>query len=272
MKHFVLDLDKCNGCYCCQVVCKDEHVANDWTPYTKPQPDVGQFWIKLHETVRGSVPKVKVSYFPQMCLHCTEAQCMAACQTEGAIYRRPDGLVIIDPLICTGCKRCQDACSHEAIYFNEDLNIAQKCTGCAHLLDDGWSEPRCVDACPTNALRYEEESDLKDQIQAAEPMNCGGSGGALVHYLNMPKGFVAGTVYDPVEKEVVFGATCTLVGADNTVFQTETDDFGDFWFRDVVEGQTYHLTVEKGGASKAIGNIVAGKGNNLGDIPMRVPV
>ena len=43
-----------------------------------------------------------------------------------------------------------DACPYDVIFFNEDLNLAQKCTGCAHLLDDGWAEPRCADACPTD--------------------------------------------------------------------------------------------------------------------------
>ena len=62
MKAFVMDLAICNGCYCCQIACKDEHVANDWTPYAKPQPDYGQFWMKMEEKVRGTVPKVKVSY------------------------------------------------------------------------------------------------------------------------------------------------------------------------------------------------------------------
>jgi len=54
-----MDLSICNGCYCCQIACKDEHCANDWTPYAKPQPDYGQFWLKIKETVRGTVPKVK---------------------------------------------------------------------------------------------------------------------------------------------------------------------------------------------------------------------
>ncbi len=49
-----------------------------------------------------------------------------------------------------------------------DLNIAQKCTWCAHLLDKDWKEPRCVDACPTGALTFGEEADLKDLIAKAE--------------------------------------------------------------------------------------------------------
>ncbi len=82
-----------------------------------------------------------------------------------AIYKREDGLVIIDPVKCTGCKSCVDACPYGVIYFNDDLNLAQKCTGCAHLLDSGWKEPRCVDACPTLALKFMEESEAKELHQ-----------------------------------------------------------------------------------------------------------
>ncbi len=95
MKVFVHDSSYCNGCYCCQIACKDEHVANDWTPYAKPQPEIGQFWLKLTETVRGQVPRVKVAYYPILCNHCQDAPCMDACKIEGAIYRRADGLVKI---------------------------------------------------------------------------------------------------------------------------------------------------------------------------------
>ena len=31
-KVMVIDITKCNGCYNCQISCKDEHVGNDWTP------------------------------------------------------------------------------------------------------------------------------------------------------------------------------------------------------------------------------------------------
>ena len=67
-----------------------------------------------------------------------------------------DGMVIIDTVKCTGCRNCVDACPYDVIFFNENLNLAQKCTGCAHLLDDGWAEPRCADACPTEAIIIEE--------------------------------------------------------------------------------------------------------------------
>jgi len=88
--------------------------------------DTGQFWMKMNEYVRGTVPKVKMSYVPVLCMHCDDAPCIPACPIEGAIYRRDDGLVIIDPKKCTGCMNCVDACPYGCIYFNEDLNLAQK--------------------------------------------------------------------------------------------------------------------------------------------------
>ena len=152
------------------------------------------------EYVRGTVPKVKMHYVPSLCNHCDEAACMAACKVEGAIYKREDGLVIIDPEKCTGCKSCVDACPSHAIYMNENLNIAQKCTGCAHLLDAGWTEPRCVDACPTGALKFLDEDEAKELIAGAETSYTRPETKPRVYYLNIPKKFIGGTVYDPVDE------------------------------------------------------------------------
>ena len=46
-KVMIIDIAICNGCHNCQIACKDEHCANDWTPIAKPQPDTGQFWNKV---------------------------------------------------------------------------------------------------------------------------------------------------------------------------------------------------------------------------------
>jgi len=269
MKVFVVDVSVCNGCYCCQIACKDEHVGNDWTPYAKPQPDTGQFWLKLNEFVRGTVPKVKMHYLPVLCMHCDNAPCMKACPVEGAIYKNNDGLVIIDPVKCTGCKNCVDSCPYGAIYFNEGLNLAQKCTGCAHLLKDGWKEPRCVDACPTQALKFGEESEMSEYINKAEIMKPELGTRPRVYYLNIPGKFVAGTIYDPVKKEVIIGAACTLTDIkNNEKYTTVTDDFGDFWFEKLKES-TYSLKIEKDGKIHKIDSISTEKDVNLGDLPLQ---
>lgn len=268
MKAFVIDLSICNGCYACHVACKDEHVANDWSPIAKPQPDVGQFWLKIDEQVRGTIPKVKVAYRPHICMHCDNPSCITGCPTEGAIYKREDGLVIIDPAKCTGCKLCVDACPYEVIYFNEDLNLAQKCTGCAHLIDDGWKVPRCADNCPTEAIKFAEEEDLADLIAQSEVIEPELGLKPRVYYKGIMRRFIAGTLYDPNEKEVVIGATLTLTNSEGKVWTEASDNFGDFWFKDLAENATFDLKIEKDGKVKVFENISTENDVNLGDIPL----
>jgi ferredoxin len=86
-KVFVIDVGRCNGCYGCQIACKDEHVGNDWTPIAKPQPDTGQFWMKMTENVRGTIPKVKVHYMGIMCMHCDNAPCMKHARLKALFTR-----------------------------------------------------------------------------------------------------------------------------------------------------------------------------------------
>ena len=271
MKTFIVNVARCNGCYSCQMSCKDEHCGNDWSPYAKPQPDWGQLWGRIEEIEMGSTPKVKVAYTFIPCQHCSDATCIASCPV-GAISRRDDGLVIIDPKTCTGCRNCLniEACPYNVIFFNEGLNIAQKCTGCAHLLDRSngyWTEPRCVDSCATTALKFGDESDLNTEIANSAILHPEYGLHPRVHYQNLPKKFVAGTVYDPSTKEVVIGATCTLTGGDGTLTAT-TDGFGDFWFKGLSEG-TFSLKIEANGKSKVIDSIsTEEKCINLDDIAL----
>jgi len=265
-KTFVIDVGRCCGCYNCQLACKDEHAGNDWTPYAKPQPDTGQFWMKIQENVCGTVPKVKMHYIPLLCQHCDNAPCIASCQ-DGAITKRNDGLVLIDPETCTGCRDCLTACPYGVIYFNEELNLAQKCTGCAHLLDGGYELPRCVEACPTDAIAFGEEEDLKDQIAGADTLQPETGCRPRVYYRNIPGKFISGTVYDPVEKEVVTGARCLLTSGGKRL-ETFTDVYGDFWFKDLAIGK-YDVAIEaKGFEGTYFSALDTAQDVNLGDIAL----
>jgi Fe-S-cluster-containing dehydrogenase component len=269
-KVMIIDINKCNGCYNCQLSCKDEHVGNDWTPIAKPQPDTGHFWYKITEIVQGSVPKVRVRYMHDLCQHCDAAPCIAACNHR-ALYKRDDGIVILDPEKCRGSRACISACPYKAIYYNTDLNISQKCTFCAHLLDDGWTEPRCVQSCPTDALIFGEESELGDLIAKAELLNPGLKTGPRVYYIGLPnKYFIAGEVYDPDADECLEGAVVTLTDAAGIErARLETDVFGDFWFERQTPGR-YSLEITMPGyAAKSIDEIDASKDVNVGSIELR---
>jgi hypothetical protein len=163
--------------------------------------------------------------------------------------------------------------------MNDALQIAQKCTGCAHLLDAGWKEPRCVDACPTGALKFMEESDAVELTAGAEVLRPEDELRPRVYYRNLPKKFIAGTVYDPVRKEVVRAATCTLARQDDgdagdaardgaRERRTRTDGFGDFWFEGLGVG-TYSLEIVADGfPPKSLVGLSTERDINLGDIPL----
>lgn len=267
-KVFAIDVAKCNGCYSCQIVCKDEHCSNDWRPYAAPQPELGHFWMKIDERTRGQVPVVKVSYIPVLCAHCEDAPCAKACPSD-AFTRREDGLLLIDPEKCTGCGSCVPACPQGSIFMNAESNIAQKCTGCAHLLDNGWSVPRCVDACSHEAILYVEESEIADRIKASEFYPPVEALQPKVYYLNLPKRFVAGAVVDLSADELVIGATVSIQGADGYSATCTTDEFGDFIFEQI-PAQSYTVSISADGyADTTLQADVTAQDLTVGDIEVK---
>lgn len=194
-----IDISKCVGCYNCFLACRDEFAGNTYPGYSAAQPMRGLNWMKVNEVERGQYPHVKVDYVPVTCAHCDSAACVKLDQS-GAVYRRPDGIVMIDPDKAKGNKDLIKLCPYRQIEWNEELQIAQKCTFCAHLLDAGEPEPRCVESCPSGALVF---GDLDDPASAVarvltaggfEPLRSEYGMGEKVLYKGLPKRFVAGTV------------------------------------------------------------------------------
>ena len=264
-KVFCIDVSRCSGCYNCQFACKDEHCNNEWLPYAKKQPLIGQFWLKVEEHIQGTKPKLKMHYIPVLCNHCEHPACMEAAE-NGAVYKREDGLVIIDPKKAAGQRRIMEACPYGSIYWNETLNLPQKCTGCAHLLAIG-RKPRCVDVCHTGAIQFGEENEFQDFIQGAQVLKPETGQGPKVYYRNIPGQFIGGTVYDPIEEVVIRNAQCHLSMGART-WDTFTDYFGDFWFRDLPVG-VFDLTIKAPGfARKNFFGLDTSHSLNLDDIPL----
>jgi tetrathionate reductase subunit B len=269
MKAILIDITRCNGCFNCQIACKDEHVDNDWSPYAKPQPDMGHFWMRVNEVERGVVPKVKVSYVPKLCMQCENPPCEKVAR-DGAVYRRKDGIVIIDPEKSKGQRKILESCPYGYIFWNKELNIPQKCTFCAHLLDQGWKEPRCVEACCTGAMIFGEYDQLKDIInkRKAEILNPEFGLKPRVYYIGLPKRFVAGTVLCQKIGEALENAKVTLSNlSTRESITTKVDNYGDFEYEGLEIGAKFSVLIEKAGyQTKLIEPVHTEKDAYLGEI------
>ena len=162
--NLVIDVALCHDCNDCFLADKDEFVGNDFPPYSVAQPWSGHRWMNIERKERGQYPIVQVAYLPMPCMHCDAAPCLTA---DGAVYKRDDGLVIIDPVKAKGRKEIVDSCPYGAIYWNDEAGVAQKCTGCVHLLEDGWTETRCSQVCPTEAIKLVLAEDAEMAKRAA---------------------------------------------------------------------------------------------------------
>ena len=237
-----IDIEKCENCNNCFLACKDEHYDNDWLPHTLAQPRHGHRWMNILTKEQGRFPCISVAYLPRPCFHCADAPCVKKAP-NGEIYKRPDGIVLVDPEKSKDRKELVSACPHGAIWWNEENRTPQKCTLCAHLLDDGWQQPRCAQACPTGALTFQKipREDLGEYIRSngletidgAPPPSAGET--PIVLYKNLAlytKCFIAGSVATGKGgiEDCVQGVTVELFQKGSLIARETTDAFGDFRF------------------------------------------
>ncbi|MGH8302151.1 MAG: 4Fe-4S dicluster domain-containing protein, partial [Steroidobacteraceae bacterium] len=83
--------------------------------------------------------------------------------------RAEDGIVLIDPEICIGCKLCSWACPYGAREFDETNGIMRKCTLCVDRIHDvtlppAEREPACVAACPSRARHFGDLADPQSAV------------------------------------------------------------------------------------------------------------
>jgi Fe-S-cluster-containing dehydrogenase component len=263
----VVDVTRCDGCYNCFIACKDEHCNQAYPGYTAAQPMTGQTWMKIIGKERGQFPKVKQDYVAEPCMQCENPGCMAG--SDGAVYKRADGIVLVDPVKAKGDKSVVSKCPYRVIYWNEVEQVGQKCTFCAHLLDAGWKEPRCVEACPTGTLIFGDLDDPNSEVakawKKAEAMHPEYKLGEKVRFIGLPKNFVAGSVAYGDKDECAAGVTVTLQGENSSV-TTITDAFGDFEFEGLPDNGTYKVIVSAAGYPAQELTVKTGTSINLGDI------
>jgi Fe-S-cluster-containing dehydrogenase component len=250
--NLIIDIAKCSNCSNCLLACKDEHAGNDFPGYSAPQPKLGHRWIDIVKKERGQAPMVDVAYLPVMCQHCENAPCMNEA-TRGAVYRRPDGIVMIDPVKAKGRRDIAGACPYGAVWWNEELELPQKWFFDAHLLDRGAAEPRCVEVCPTGAMRAVKADDAHmaaiardEQLQVLRP---GLGTRPHVYYKSLDlftKCFIGGSVavVSGGIAECAAGAGVSLIKDGAVIARQVADNFGDFKFDGLEpDSGTYQVSI-----------------------------
>ena len=153
----VIDLERCIGCHTCTIACKVENSI-----------EVGS-GIRVEtaggahpDSPAGKYPQLSMYYLPVACMHCDQLPCRDACPI-GAIYQRPDGIVLIDEQRCDGCQECLAACPYQALVYDPERAVVRKCNLCFERLDQGF-EPFCALCCGTEAIFFGDLADPKSKV------------------------------------------------------------------------------------------------------------
>ena len=236
--NLIIDIAKCHNSNNCFLSVADEYIGNDHEGYSASMPLHGHHWFNIYRKERGQAPMVDLNYLATTCNHCDDAPCIKAAKNE-AVIKREDGIVIIDPEKSKGQKQIVDACPYDSVWWNEEKNIPQAWTFDAHLLDSGWSEPRCASTCPTGAIKAVKIEDsemtqkvIDEELQVLQPKL---KTKPRVYYKNLDlitKCFIGGTTVttDNGVEECAVNASVLLYKDGEKISETNSDDFGDFKF------------------------------------------
>lgn len=148
-----IDPNRCTGCHACRVACQMQWSLSPET-----------FYNRLEQYENGKYPDLRRAIIPVQCQHCENPPCQQVCPT-GATYKRDDGIVLIDPDKCIGCKYCMVACPYNARMLNEH-GVAEKCRFCAEYVVKGET-PACVSTCMNDVRVFGDLEDPASPIHAA---------------------------------------------------------------------------------------------------------
>lgn len=150
--HIAVKSANCVACRRCALACAVEHSASR------------DLFLSMLETPVPE-PRVEIREYrglnvPLECRHCENPQCAMVCPT-GALYRIDQaGSVVLARERCVGCRSCTLACHFGVPRMQADGRAAQKCDQCHERLARG-EPPACTAACPTGALVFVREDELR---------------------------------------------------------------------------------------------------------------
>ena len=147
----VVDVQKCIGCQACTVSCIMENAV----PENSVRTVVSTYEVKEEK-------RCGTYMLPRLCNHCANPPCIPVCPV-GATFQRKDGVVVVDGDRCVGCAYCVQACPYDARFINHETGKADKCTFCAHRVDEGLL-PACVETCVGGARIFGDLNDPESMV------------------------------------------------------------------------------------------------------------
>jgi benzoyl-CoA reductase subunit BamC len=148
IKTIKIDVDKCNGCRACEVICSAFHA----TPkYSSNNP--------ARARVRLVRDPLKDVYLPVYAGENASAECMGRNKytIDGREYEE--------------CDFCRASCPSRNIFKEPDSGLPLKCDMCES--DPPLEKPMCVQWCLNDALSYEEREEEVEEEAKPEEMEIG---------------------------------------------------------------------------------------------------
>jgi benzoyl-CoA reductase subunit BamC len=145
IKRIRIDLDKCNGCRACEMICSAFHAKPQ---YSSNNPERSRIRV-----VRDPVKDV---YLPVYAGEYTAAECMGRDK------------YVIDGKEYGECDFCRASCPSRGLFKEPDSGLPLKCDMC-----EDEKEPLCVKWCLAEALTYEEREEEVEEEVKPEDMETG---------------------------------------------------------------------------------------------------
>jgi len=273
--NLVVDVARCTNCNTCYMTLLDEYVGNSFPGYSGPCPRHGHHWIRLQTRERGAGSLMDVAYLFTTCNQCDEPPCLKA--APECVRKREDGIVLLDPEKSKGRDDLPAACPYGHIWWNNEARLPQKWSWDAHLLDQGWKEPRPVSVCAAGSLRTLKIDDEAMRNMAArnqwEVLRPEWGTQPRIWYANLyrfSREHIAGSVARTADglEDAVEGARVVLLKGGAEVAQAVTDFFGDFKFDKLdPDSGNYTIRVEQGGKCREV-SVTLDKSVNIGIIAL----
>lgn len=144
VKTIRIDVDKCNGCRACEIICSAFHAA---PRYSSVNPARARIRV-----IREPLSDI---YVPVYAGEYTASECAGRDK------------YIIDGKEYEECAFCRAVCPSRDMFKEPDSGLPLKCDMCES--DPTLEEPLCVKWCLADALVYEErEEDAKEEIVAED--------------------------------------------------------------------------------------------------------